>query len=70
MLAMRYVRFNGVMLLLAVRRRKTVNGSTAPYVLLGSPDYVSHHGDAPMSIQWELRRAMPPEIVEYAPMSG
>ncbi|RRQ01340.1 DUF3427 domain-containing protein [Corynebacterium bovis] len=68
----RYVTSSGrsTEVLLAVRRSKTVNGSAAPYVLLGSADYVSHHGDAPMSIQWELRRAMPPEIVEYAPMSG
>lgn len=47
--------------LLFVRQAKeTALGTTAPYLFLGRVRYVSHEGEKPMRITWELEREMPP----------
>lgn len=49
--------------LLFVRRAKTdARGFTVPYTFLGPVRYVSHEGERPMKIVWELERPMPPEF--------
>ncbi len=63
----RYVnqRTNGVRILLAVREAKTDPwGNTAPYVLLGPADYVSHESERPVALTWKLRNPIPAEIYE------
>lgn len=46
--------------LLFVRQSKvTALGVTAPYLFLGPVKYVSHEGEKPMRIIWELERPMP-----------
>jgi len=34
---------------------------TAPYLFLGTGQYVSHTGDRPIAITWRLDRPMPTE---------
>jgi hypothetical protein len=60
----RYIhhRERGSHILLFVREAKTNALGTAPYVLLGPADYVSHEGDRPMAITWRLHRPMPTEV--------
>lgn len=46
--------------LLFVRQSKfDSRGMTSPYLFLGPARYVSHEGERPMRIIWELERAMP-----------
>ncbi|BCQ10589.1 UvrABC system protein B [Mycobacterium heckeshornense] len=60
----RYIhhRERGSHILLFVREAKTNTLGTAPYVLLGPANYVSHEGDRPMAITWRLQRPMPTEV--------
>ena len=62
----RYIhhRERGSHILLFVREGKTNALGTAPYVFLGSADYVSHEGDRPMAITWRLHRPMPAEVFQ------
>ena len=63
----RYIhqRTNGVRILLAVREAKLdAWGSTAPYLLLGPADYVSHVGERPIAITWKLQNPIPADIFE------
>ena len=39
---------------------------SAPYLCLGRVNYVSHTGDRPMAVVWELERALPPDFYEQA----
>ncbi|MEV6211970.1 DUF3427 domain-containing protein [Kitasatospora sp. NPDC051914] len=55
----------GTNVLLFVRRSKTVEGRTAPYVLLGPADYVSHEGDRPMAITWRLHHPLPSDVHHF-----
>jgi superfamily II DNA or RNA helicase/HKD family nuclease len=49
--------------LLFVRQRADDGrGNTSPYLFLGPVRYVSHEGEKPMKIVWELERPMPPEF--------
>lgn len=48
--------------LLFVRREKSNDFGTAPYVYLGPAAYVSHTGDRPIAITWRLRHPMPGEM--------
>jgi superfamily II DNA or RNA helicase/HKD family nuclease len=49
-------------ILLFARENKTHElGTGAPYMLLGSAQYVSHTGDRPIAITWHLDRPMPTE---------
>ena len=43
---------------------------TAPYVLLGPASYVSHVGERPIAITWELRHAMPSSFFASATLAG
>lgn len=60
----RYIRHQemGTKVLLFVRRRKKVAGQTQPYTLLGPANYVSHEGEKPMAVVWELEREMPTDL--------
>lgn len=51
---------------LFVREYKKENGYTAPFVFLGTADYVSHSGSKPMSFVWRLREEMPAYLVSRA----
>ncbi len=41
-------------------------GESAPFLCLGSCEYVEHHGERPIAITWKLRRAMPGETFQLA----
>ena len=43
---------------------------TAPYVLLGPASYVSHVGERPIAITWELEHAMPSTFFENATLAA
>lgn len=62
----RYIhhRENGSHILLFVRATKTTALGASPYVFLGPADYVSHEGEKPMAITWELHQAMPAEVFQ------
>ncbi|WP_458413802.1 DUF3427 domain-containing protein [Schinkia sp. CFF1] len=51
---------------LFVREYKTEQGHTAPFVFLGTADYVKHSGNKPMSFVWRLREEMPANMVGRA----
>jgi len=42
----------------------------APYVLLGPASYVSHEGERPIAITWELQHAMPSAFFERAAVAA
>jgi hypothetical protein len=42
----------------------------APYVLLGPASYVSHEGERPIAITWELQHAMPTAFFESAALAA
>jgi len=48
--------------LLFVREHKDIGDLAAPYVFLGKAEYVSHEGDRPMSIIWQLETPMPARL--------
>lgn len=57
--------------LLFVRHAKeTASGATAPYLFLGPVRYVSHEGEKPMRITWELMREMPPAFFNDAKVAA
>jgi hypothetical protein len=49
-------------LIFARETRTLPSGLAAPYVFLGPCDYVSHHGNRPMSIVWNLRPPVPARL--------
>ena len=51
----------GSNILLFARERKVYEVGTAPYLFLGTGQYVSHTGDRPIAITWRLDRPMPTE---------
>ena len=58
----RYInqRTGGTNVALFVRRSKnTPDGRTRPYFFAGLADYVSHRGERPIAITWELRTPLP-----------
>jgi hypothetical protein len=58
-------RENGTHVLLAVRGAKTDSwGATAPYLLLGPAEYVSHTGERPIAITWRLTNPIPADSYE------
>lgn len=57
---------NGNKVALFVREYKREHGYTAPFIFLGTCDYVSHTGEKPISFNWELREEMPPALVPRA----
>lgn len=52
--------------------RITHNGEydTAPYVFLGPASYVSHVGERPIALTWELHHAMPSALFESATLAA
>ncbi|MEH7380440.1 DUF3427 domain-containing protein [Bacillus sp. JJ1533] len=66
--AQRYIhhRENNHQIALFVREYKQENGHTAPFVFLGTADYVKHEGNKPMSFVWRLREEMPSYLVSRA----
>lgn len=56
--------------LLAVRNSPKDDVATAPFVLLGNADYVSHSGERPIQIRWALRRPMPADVLAQASALG
>lgn len=64
----RYVhhRKRGHQIALFVREYKRENGYTAPFVFLGSADYIRHEGSKPISFTWRLREEMPAYLVPKA----
>jgi hypothetical protein len=43
----------------AWRRVPPEGTSTAPFLLMGEADYVSHTGERPIAITWRLRQPLP-----------
>ena len=54
----------GSKVLLFVREFNDDIAGTAPFTFLGLADYVSHEGDRPMSIVWELERPIPAKFIK------
>ncbi|MCE3550173.1 DUF3427 domain-containing protein [Pseudonocardia sp. RS11V-5] len=54
-------RERGTHVALFVRETKNDDIGAAPFLCLGTCDYVSHEGEKPISIVWRLRREMPGE---------
>lgn len=52
--------------LLFVREQKQDEFGTAPYLFLGPASYVSHTGDRPIAITWQLQTATPMYFYEAA----
>ena len=52
--------------LLFVRQQKSDEFGTAPYMFLGPAKYVSHRGERPIAITWELQHAMPADTFSAA----
>ena len=48
--------------LLFVREHKQDEFGTAPYMFLGPATYVSHQGDRPIAITWQLAHPMPADL--------
>lgn len=66
--ARRYIHHKktGNKIALFVREYKKENGYTAPFVFLGTCEYVSHSGNKPMSFLWRLREEIPSYLVPKA----
>lgn len=46
------------------QRRQDVRAVTSPYVLLGGCRPLTHRGERPMQIEWELERPMPASLYQ------
>ncbi|OFL67905.1 DUF3427 domain-containing protein [Brevibacterium sp. HMSC063G07] len=57
---------DGSNVVLFVRESKVGEIGTEPYTCLGNARYVSHEGEKPMQIVWELERPMPARLYEIA----
>ena len=66
--ARRYIHHKqtGNKIALFVREYKSENGYTAPFVFLGTCEYVSHSGNKPMSFIWRLKEEIPSYLVPKA----
>ncbi|MBD7983998.1 DUF3427 domain-containing protein [Sporosarcina sp. Sa2YVA2] len=64
----RYInqRQNGNKIALFVRDTKKKDGYTAPFMFLGTADYVSHEGNSPISFVWRLHEKMPARMEKEA----
>jgi superfamily II DNA or RNA helicase len=60
----------GSNILLFVRRTRSVGSRTAPYMLLGFVDYVSHERERPVAFVWRLRRSMPADFFREAKVAA
>jgi uncharacterized protein DUF3427 len=68
----RYInhRQRGSNIFLFVRRTAKVGSRTAPYIFLGSADYVSHKRERPIAFLWRLRRPMPAAFFREAKVAA
>ena len=68
----RYIHHDAVgsQIFLLVRRKKTRDGFTEPYMFAGPVHYVSHQGERPMAIRWRLDHDLPAEFVQAARAAG
>lgn len=58
---------NGDHIMLFVRERaKLANGRTAPFLFAGPLQYRSHHGNRPISFEWELQYPLPAKTLIWA----
>lgn len=66
--ARRYIHHkkSGNKIALFVREYRSENGYTAPFVFLGTCEYVSHSGNKPMSFIWRLKEEIPSYLVPKA----
>ncbi|MEK5067915.1 DEAD/DEAH box helicase [Sporosarcina sp. FSL K6-1508] len=66
--AQRYMQHQqtGNKIALFVREYKTESGYTAPFIFLGTANYVSHSGSKPVSLVWRLNEPMPANLVPRA----
>ena len=60
----------GSEILIFTRAAKLDALGTLPYTFLGTADYVSHTGDRPIGITWQLRRPMPADLFTQARVAG
>lgn len=51
---------------LFIRESKTGTFETPPYLYAGPARYLSHTGERPMQITWEMEHALPSDILEVA----
>ncbi|GAB2867980.1 DEAD/DEAH box helicase [Myroides odoratimimus subsp. xuanwuensis] len=65
----RYLRGSSTVLIFC-RRENKGEYDTAPYVFLGPATYVSHVGERPLAITWELQHAMPSALFASATLAG
>jgi hypothetical protein len=56
--------------LLFVREKKTDEFGTAPYLFLGPASYVSHEGERPIAITWQLEHAVPTDFFTSASVAA
>lgn len=56
--------------LLFVRESRQVEFGTAPYLFLGPASYVSHQGERPIAITWQLDHAMPTDFYNAAAVAA
>ncbi len=61
----RYLNGTSRVLLFARQQQKDEFG-TAPYLFLGPAHYVTHSGDRPIAITWQLEHAMPTDFFTIA----
>ncbi|HLS75157.1 MAG TPA: DUF3427 domain-containing protein, partial [Actinomycetaceae bacterium] len=59
-------RERGTHILLFTREHKKDALGTAPYLFLGTADYVSHTGERPIAITWHLHRPLPMDVFQAA----
>ena len=57
---------SGLEILIVSREAKLDPLGTMAYTFLGIADYVSHSGDRPIGITWQLRRPMPADLFARA----
>jgi superfamily II DNA or RNA helicase/HKD family nuclease len=57
-------------ILLFVREAQKDEFGTAPYLFLGPATYVSHQGDRPIAITWQLAHAMPTDFFTSATVAA
>ena len=50
---------------LFVRHEKAVDGKGAPFVYCGEVDFLDWQGDAPITVRWKLREAVPEPLREH-----
>lgn len=49
-----------------IREKKNDGGVTMPYTCVGLADYKSHHGSAPISMEWTMREPLPAFVLDVA----